>query len=99
MCDCVTWHADEVSRGVRILEAASESLAANTVEIPSGFGQIQDNRTEKIIRINAVIETLSYCSVAIGKGLSGAAEEFAGTDAEVLEDLKAVDKYREGKGF
>ena len=99
MCDCVTWHADEVSRGVRILEGASASLAANTVEIPSGFGHNQDNLTEKIIRINAVIETLSYCSVAIGKGLSGASEAFAGTDAEALEDLKAVDKYREGKGF
>ena len=47
MCDCVTWHADEVSRGVRILEGASESLAANTVEIPSGFGHNQDNLTEK----------------------------------------------------
>ena len=99
MCDCVTWHADEVSRGVRILEGASESLAANTVEIPSGFGHNQDNLTEKIIRINAVIETLSYCSVAIGKGLSGASEAFAGSDDKALEDLKAVDKYREGKGF
>lgn len=99
MCDYITWDADEVSQGVRILEGASESLAANTVEIPSGFGQNQDNLTEKIIRINAVIETLSYCSFAIGKGLTGASEAFAGTDAEVLEDMKAVDKYREGKGF
>jgi len=99
MCGYITWDADEVLRGVRILEAASESLAANTVEIPSGFGQNQGTLTEKLIRVNAVIETLSYCSVAIGKGLSGASEAFAGTDAEVLEDLKAVDKYREGKGF
>ena len=99
MCDCVTWNADEISQGVRILEGASESLAANTVEIPSGFGQNQGKLTEKLVRINAVIETLSYCSVAIGKGLTGASEAFAGTDAEVLEDMKAVDKYREGKGF
>ena len=99
MCDYIKWDADEISRGVRILEGASQSLAANTVEIPSGFGQNQGKLTEKLVRINAVIETLSYCSVAIGKGLTGASEAFAGTDAEVLEDLKAVDKYREGKGF
>ena len=45
MCDCVTWHADEVSQGIKILEGASQSLAANTVEIPSGFVQNQDNLT------------------------------------------------------
>ena len=99
MCDWIKWDADEIAQGVRILEGASESLATNTVEIPSGFGQNQGTLAEKLVRVNAVIETLSYCVVAIGKGLSGAAEAFAGTDAEVLEDLQAVDKYREGKGF
>ena len=99
MCDWIIWDADEIAQGVRILEGASQSLAANTVEIPSGFGNNQGNLAEKLVRVNAVIETLSYCSVAIGKGLSGASEAFAGADAEALEDLKAVDKYREGKGF
>ena len=38
MSDWIKWDADEVSQGIRILEGASQSLAANTVEIPSGFG-------------------------------------------------------------
>ena len=99
MSDWIKWDADEVSQGIRILEGASQSLAANTVEIPSGFGQNQGTLAEKLVRVNAVTETLSYCSVAIGKGLSGASEAFAGSDDEALEDLRAVDKYREGKGF
>ncbi len=99
MSDWIKWDADEVSQGIRILEGASQSLAANTVEIPSGFGQNQGTLAEKLVRVNAVIETLSYCSVAIGKGLSGASEAFAGSDDEALEDLRAIDKYREGKGF
>ena len=32
MCDCVTWHPDEVSQGIKILEGASESLGSSPVE-------------------------------------------------------------------
>ena len=54
MCDWIKWDADEVSGGIRILEGASQSLAANTVEIPSGFGQNQGNLTK-----NSFVSTLS----------------------------------------
>lgn len=99
MSDWIKWNADEISQGVDILEESSKSLAEHTVETPSGFGQNQGNLAEKIVRINALIETLSYCSIAIGKGLDGASEAFASAEAAALKDLSAVDKYREGKGF
>lgn len=67
MCDWIKWDADEVSQGIRILEGASQSLAANTVEIPSGFGQNQDNLTEKSFVSTQSLKLCHIVQLRLGK--------------------------------
>lgn len=99
MSDSIEWHPDQISRGIRILEGASQSLAGHTVEPPSGIGESTAALAEKLIRINTVMESLSFCTVGIGTGLEAASEAFARKDVDVLNDLLAVEKYQKSKGF
>lgn len=99
MSDLIEWHPDEILRGIRILEGASQSLAGHTVEPPSGIGESTAALAEKLIRINTVMESLSFCAVGIGNGLEAASEAFAREDADVLNDLLAVERYQRSKGF
>ncbi len=54
MCGYVTWHADEVSQGIKILEGASEVLLPIQLRFRANWVK-QANLTEKSLRINAVV--------------------------------------------
>ena len=99
MSGVLKWDADEIAQGIEILEGASRSLAEHTVDPPSGIGESTEALGEKLIRLNAVMESLSFCAVGIANGLGAASEAFARADDIALNDLLAVDKYRQSTGF
>ena len=99
MSDVLKWDADEIAQGIEILEGASRSLAEHTVDPPSGIGESTEALAERLIRINAVMESLSFCAVGSGNGLAAASKAFARADDIALNDLLAVDDYRKSKGF
>ena len=50
----IVWDATTVSRAINILEYSSESVAAETLEAPSGAGSNEADLAAKIERIGGV---------------------------------------------
>ena len=59
MSGVLKWDADEIAQGIEILEGASRSLAEHTVDPPSGIGESTEALGEKLIRLNAVLVSLT----------------------------------------
>lgn len=90
----IVWDATAVSRAINILEYSSESVAAETLEAPSGAGSNEADLAAKIERINKVIQMASFCSLAVAHGLTAASEAFAATDNDEATNFFALREYQ-----